>query len=198
MIASYCLRLGSRADITALTIAAPGREKPQKTSDAMGAQLNIHVEQVYEPTGEVRALVEELECELAANYPASQRHGLALGALFQPHIRFFIARLDGEAVGCGGVALFANWAELKRMYVRPHARGRSQGIAELILTRLATEATNAGLKLLRLETGTRQEAAIRFYQRCGFTRCEAFEPYSSMPAQAISTSVFMEKRTRMA
>ena len=162
-------------------------------SDTLSLQPDIRVEQVHGPADEVRALVDELECELAVNYPASQRHGLALAAIFQPHIRFFVARLDGEAVGCGGIALFADFAEIKRMYVRPHARGRGRGVADAIIARLTDEARDAGLNLLRLETGTQQLAAIRFYQRCGFTRCDAFEPYTLMPAQAISTSAFMER-----
>ena len=55
---------------------------------------------------------------------------VALDAIFQPHVRFFVARLDGEAVGCGGVALFEGFAEVKRMYVREAARGR--GVARVI------------------------------------------------------------------
>jgi hypothetical protein len=34
---------------------------------------------------------------------------------------------------------------------------------------------------------------MRFYSRCGFAPCAAFEPYASMPAAAIVTSVFLEK-----
>jgi len=172
-------------------------------AETMNARSNIEIERVQSPTDEVRALVEELERELAANYPADQRHGLALAAIFQPHVRFFIARLNGEALGCGGIALFADFAEVKRMYVRPHARGRGrgkggvgrvEGVANCIVAKLIDEAINAGLNILRLETGTEQLAAIRFYERSGFTRCAAFEPYASMPPKAISTSVFMEMR----
>jgi putative acetyltransferase len=117
---------------------------------------------------------------------------LSLDAIFQPHIRFFIARCEGRAVGCGGIALFNDFAEIKRMYVRPASRG--SGIAEHIIARLTDEAVDAGLALLRLETGTEQLAAIRFYKRCGFQPCAAFEPYSSMNPIAISTSLFFEKR----
>ena len=62
----------------------------------------ISIELAAAPTDEVRALVHELETILAAEYPPEQRHGLALDAIFQPHIKFFVARLDGVAVGCGG------------------------------------------------------------------------------------------------
>ncbi len=68
------------------------------------------------PTEELRQLVGELEAVLSAEYPPEQRHGLTLEAIFQPHIRFFVARLHGMAVGCDGVALLDGFAEVKRMY----------------------------------------------------------------------------------
>lgn len=151
----------------------------------------VDIEQVREPNAHVRELVAELDRELSQNYPAEQRHGLALEAIFQPHIRFFVASTNGAAVGCGGVALFADFAELKRMYVRREARGH--GVADAILARLMAEARDADRRILRLETGTEQVAALRFYARHGFRPCAAFEPYASMPAQAISTSVFLER-----
>src|SRR6185312_1500357 len=152
----------------------------------------VTIERALSATADVRALIAALDADLARHYTAEQRHGLALDAIFQPHVRFFIARRDGEALGCGGVALFADFAELKRMYVRETARG--QGVADAIVAQLTAEAAAAGLSLLRLETGTQQAAAMHFYQRCGFAPCAAFEPYSSMPPNAIATSVFMEKR----
>jgi putative acetyltransferase len=50
-------------------------------------------------TDDLRVLIAELDRTLAAEYPPDQRRGLSLDAIFQPHIRFFIARLDGDAVG---------------------------------------------------------------------------------------------------
>ena len=158
----------------------------------MTEPLSVLVERASEPTEDVRALVRALEHELAQHYTPEQRHGLALDAIFQPHIRFYVAMVEGKAVGCGGVGLFSDFAELKRMFVQSAARGR--GIADAILARLAAEAWDSDKTLLRLETGTRQAAAIRFYERNGFQRCEAFPPYSSMTAHAIATSVFLEKR----
>jgi putative acetyltransferase len=143
------------------------------------------------PTHEVRELVEELNTELGALYTPEQRHGLALDAIFQPHIRFFVARSDGRAVGCGGVALFTDFAEVKRMYVRPEVRG--QGVADAIMTQLIAETLAAGLSVLRLETGSESFAAIHFYQKCGFRDCAAFEPYASLPPCRITASVFLER-----
>ncbi len=152
----------------------------------------IVIERATIATEDVRALVGALDAELSVHYGPEQRHGLALDAIFQPHVRFFLARVDGAAVGCGGVALFSGFAEIKRLYVRDGSRG--QGVADAIVARLAAETLDAGLTLLRLETGTRQAATIRFYQRCGFKPCAAFEPYASMPPHAVATSIFLEKQ----
>ena len=152
----------------------------------------VRIEVAPAATEEVRSLVGELESILSAEYPPEQRHGLALDAIFEPHIRFFLARLCGVAVGCGGVAIFADFAEVKRMYVRDVAR--RQGVADAILARIEKEVRGAGLSLLRLETGERQVAAMQLYARAGFRRCAAFGAYALMAPHSIATSVFLEKR----
>ena len=153
---------------------------------------NIVVELVPEATDDVRILVGELEAILAAEYPPEQRHGLALDAIFKPNIKFFTARVRGAPAGCGGVALFGDFAEVKRMYVREAARGR--GVAQALLAGIEQVARDAGLTRLKLETGTNQLAALRFYRREGFQTCAAFGDYRAMPPSAIATSVFLEKR----
>jgi putative acetyltransferase len=151
----------------------------------------ILIEQVPVATDDVRALIGALDLTLAREYPPDQRHGLSLEAIFKPHIRFFLARRDGVAVGCGGVALFSDFAEVKRMYVRDAARG--QGVAQALLAHIEAEAYRAGLVTLQLETGDRQFAAIRLYTRAGFRLCAAFGAYAAMVPEAIETSVFFEK-----
>lgn len=156
--------------------------------------MNQHpvIEPVPAPTDEVRQLIAELNETLSAEYPPEQRHGLALDAIFQPHIRFFVARLNGEAVGCGGVALFDDFAEVKRMYVREAVRGR--GVAQALLHQLEAATRAAGISALRLETGDRQHAAMRLYERAGFRRCPAFGDYLAKPPQAIAASIFYERQ----
>jgi len=158
----------------------------------MNQNDDVRIDIALTATDEVRTLIGELETVLAAEYPPEQRHGLSIDAIFQPHVRFFLARWHGAAVGCGGAALFPDYAEVKRMYVRDSARG--QGVADAILERIETEVRGAGLSILRLETGDRQLAAMRLYARAGFRECPAFGDYASMTPQAIATSVFLEKR----
>jgi putative acetyltransferase len=154
--------------------------------------MSLTIEHVDGPTDDVKLLIGELDAELGAAYAPENRHGLSLARIFQPGVLFFVARLEDEPVGCGGVALCDGFAEVKRMYVRPHARGR--GVARAILSRLEDEARTRGQARLTLETGDAQHAAIRVYERAGFTRCTAFGPYASMSPHAIRTSVFFEKR----
>jgi putative acetyltransferase len=143
------------------------------------------------PHDAVRLLIAELEGILSAEYPRENRHGLPLEAIFQPHVRFFVAMLDDAPAGCGGVALLDGFAEVKRMYVRPAARGL--GVARAILARLEAETRAAGLSILRLETGDKQIDALRLYRRYGFTECPPFGDYAALPPHILATSIFLEK-----
>ena len=153
--------------------------------------MPVTLEQISAPTPDARLLIGELDEELSRDYPPEQQHGLTLDQVFQSHILFFVARLDGDPVGCGGVAFDDGWAELKRMYVRPAARGRD--VATTILRRLENEARARKIDRLVLETGDIRHAALRFYEREGFTRCSAFGAYAGMSPSSIERSVFFEK-----
>jgi len=153
--------------------------------------MNPTIERMQVATDEVRRLIDELDMALAGDYLPEQRHAVSLDQLFGGNVRFFVARVDGVAVGCGGVAFCDGFAEVKRMYTRPTAR--RMGVAAGVLRRLEAEARTAGYSILRLETGRYQAEAIAFYLREGFVRCDAFGDYASMDPHAIATSVFCEK-----
>jgi putative acetyltransferase len=154
--------------------------------------MPVSVAYVSSPTDDARALIGELDAELNADYPPAQRHGFSVDRVFQPDVLFFVARLDGEPAGCGAVALADGYGEVKRMYVRPQARGKN--VAQAVLERIEQEARTRKVDRLVLETGDIRHAAMRFYERAGFPRCGAFGPYLDMPAHAIERSVFYEKR----
>ena len=154
--------------------------------------MTLTITHVRSATDDVRVLIGELDAELNSAYTPDQCHGLSVDQVFRPNIAFVVAHLDGVAVGCGGVAVEDGFGELKRMYVRSKARGGV--IAREILARLEEEARGRGVTRLTLETGDAQRAAIRFYEREGFTRCAAFGAYAAMSPVAIERSVFFEKR----
>lgn len=139
---------------------------------------------------DVRALIAELDAHLNALYRPEDCHGLSLDQLRHPTVTLLVARVDGEAVGCGAIKRFAGehdgYAEIKRMYVRPDRRG--QGIAKAILTELERHALDDGFIVLRLETGIHQTEAMGLYERTGFTRSARFGDYEDT-----EVSVFYEK-----
>jgi putative acetyltransferase len=132
------------------------------------------------------ALISELEAVLDPLYPRTSRHGLSVEQLLAEQVLFYVLRAHGQPAGCGGLKLFAGYAEVKRMYVRPAFQG--QGCGRRMLAHLAGEASARGLYLLRLETGIHQRAAIRLYERFGFGRVGPFGAYQPDPL-----SVFFEK-----
>lgn len=149
------------------------------------------IERVAAATEEIRQLLAELDQALSGPYLPEQRHALSVDQLFEDNVRFFAARLDGVPVGCGGVAFYEGFAEVKRMFTRPTARRK--GVAAALLQRLEAEARAEGHSVLRLETGMYQDEAIGFYERAGFERCAAFGDYLDLSPQGIETSVFYEK-----
>lgn len=85
-----------------------------------------------------------------------------------PRGRFFLAAHDGVPVGCGGLRVHSDGrGELKRLYVRPGARGLRAGDA--LVTAILDAASGYGLGAVWLETGRGlMEPAIALYRRHGF------------------------------
>lgn len=83
---------------------------------------------------------------------------------------------DGTAVACGALRrLDGASAEIKRMYVVPERRG--SGVAASVLRALETAAVERGWHTVRLETGTEQPDAQRFYRREGYREIPLFGGY---------------------
>jgi GNAT superfamily N-acetyltransferase len=93
-----------------------------------------------------------------------------------PRSVFVVAWLDGEAVGCGALRpMDADTVEIKRMYVRPSARG--QGISRRILQSLETHAQAFAYRKIRLGTGDQQPEAIQLYATSGYDQVTCADPY---------------------
>jgi putative acetyltransferase len=126
------------------------------------------------------ALIGELDEHLGALYAVESRHGFSVEKLLRDGVRFFVARDGGRPAGCGGVLLVGReYAEVKRMYVRPAFRGRR--IGGLMLDHLVEHARQHGLTVIRLETGIHQREAIALYEARGFRKIPPFGPYRDDP-----------------
>jgi len=137
---------------------------------------------------EVRRLIEELDALQLSLYPAESNHLLDIETLAHPRMRFISASVDGKVLGCGGIWLHDDYAEVKRVYVSPAARGL--GLAKQIMARLEDEARAAGMTLARLETGIYQPEALGLYRALGYADRGPFGDYPTDDPM----SVFMEKR----
>jgi DNA-binding MarR family transcriptional regulator/predicted GNAT family acetyltransferase len=92
---------------------------------------------------------------------------------------FFVARLDGRAVGCGGLApLGAEEGEVKRVWTAPEARGL--GVARRIVAAIETTAREAGLKTLKLDTNRALTEAQALYRKLGYAEIARYNdnPYA--------------------
>jgi putative acetyltransferase len=137
---------------------------------------------------EVRALLRQSDAFLAALYPAESNHLVDVGALCAPSVRFLVARRGSHAIGCGALVLGPpGEAEIKRMFVVPRARGHR--IGRRILAALEATALAEGVRVVRLETGVRQPAALGLYRSSGYVERGPFGSYRPDPLSA-----FFEKR----
>ena len=133
-------------------------------------------------------LIGELEEHLVPFYPATSRHGYSVDKLIKQGVAFFVTRHDGVPAGCGGVQFYeTEYAELKRMFVRPQFRGL--GVAKLMLQHLENYTREHSIPVLRLETGIHQKEAIGLYEQWGFQYIPPFGEYVDDPL-----SRFFEKR----
>ncbi|NCH74925.1 GNAT family N-acetyltransferase [Cronobacter sakazakii] len=135
-----------------------------------------------------RALIAALDAYQSTLYPAESNHLVDLADIPEDEMIFMVIRHQGEAVGCGAVMLNADGSgEIKRVYI--DARHRGQRLGEKLMAALEAAARSRGCHTLQLETGIHQHAAVKLYERCGYTHTAPFAPYQPDPL-----SVFMRKR----
>ena len=137
---------------------------------------------------EVLAFLASADQRSASIYPGEERPGPSLSELLSADVRFFVARQDGDALGCGGYTLISEGAaEMKRLFVDPACRG--QGVGSALVERIESEAILEGVVDLFLETGIKSSEALNLYRRRGFKICPPFGYY-----ELDSFSIFMVKK----
>jgi putative acetyltransferase len=152
-------------------------------------QRRIEICREHPDSIEARSLIHQLDQDLLRRYPALRTtHGLHPADPADPDFTFLVARLDGQAAGCGALrGLEQNRGEVKRMFVVPEFRGL--GIARRILKALESRARELDYSAVRLETGNGQPEAIGLYKSSGYLEIPAYGQYVGNPV-----SVCLEKR----
>lgn len=118
-------------------------------------------------------------------------------AFYAPHNRIdklnlagvVIAYLEDKPVGCGAFRPYdETTAEIKRMFVFEHFRGRR--IAAIVLRELEHWAIEKGFSAAVLETGHKQPEAIALYKRCGYEVIPNYGQYSDALNSVCMKNVF--------
>jgi GNAT superfamily N-acetyltransferase len=124
-------------------------------------------------------LLAELETDLIRRYRGDDHPVVKPSPL--EVVSFLVAR-DGDRRPVGCVALRRRndgSFEIKRMYVRPEARGR--GLGDRLLAEVEARARRLGAARLKLETGTAQPEAMAVYERNGYHPIEPYGDYMDSP-----------------
>ena len=126
-----------------------------------------------------------------------ERHHTAfrgeLPGLVGPRGRLLLARIGDEPVGVGTLKpVDGATGEIKRMYVRPAARGR--GVGRALLERLVADARADGYVVVRLETLDFMKEAHTLYRSLGFIGTTVFEGSEAVAAGIDSHTHYLELR----
>lgn len=142
----------------------------------MTGWLDFRVDDLTNPA--TQALVRRHLAGMHENSPPESVHAFDLDKLRQPGVTFWTGWLDGEVVVMGALKkIDAENGEIKSMRVADTYLGRGAG--RVMLGHILSEARNAGLKWLWLETGSTPafDPALRLYERAGFKYCGPFGDY---------------------
>lgn len=136
---------------------------------------------------ETAELMRQSDAFSAALYPPGTRVLTDVASLSAENVRFFVARRDGKVLGCMALAgTGADKGELQRCFVMEEARGQGVGFALLQASEAA--AREQKMRVIQLETGNRNIAALRLYRGNGY---HDRGPFGSYPDNGVS--VFLEK-----
>lgn len=180
------------------------RHSQDFASSLLGSLSGKQRERMLAAMAEVERLMRASEVAIEVADPASVESRACIGAYFRelqerfdagfdpalttsadpeelvpPAGVFVIARLDGEAVGCGALKVQGRrLGEIKRMWVAPSARGL--GIAQKLLEALERQAVDMGLNTVRLDTNRALKEAQSMYLRNGYREIPAYNdnPYA--------------------
>jgi enamine deaminase RidA (YjgF/YER057c/UK114 family)/ribosomal protein S18 acetylase RimI-like enzyme len=142
-------------------------------ADAIIPTIDLRVVSPF--ASDVQNLISQLNEHNLAHYSADVCHLDPPETLAKENCTMLGAYDGGILCGIGAVKFFADYGEIKRMFVPKSYRG--QGISHQILNRLINLIKDRNLPYARLETGDKYKAALHLYEKKGFKPRKAFGDY---------------------
>lgn len=127
----------------------------------------------------------ELNRRFAGGFDVNLSRDPEAGTMVAPRGAFLVARDAAGPLGCVGLKGGKDYAEIKRLWVAPHGRGR--GLARALMAAVEQAARGLGITLLRLDTNSALPEAAALYRATGWIGIARFndDPYPDL---------FFEKR----
>jgi DNA-binding MarR family transcriptional regulator/GNAT superfamily N-acetyltransferase len=183
--------LDQRSDELAWSLLAPLNQAQRgRLVEAMGVVERLLTAGLVEVTVEdptsdaarfcLQSYFDDLDARFDTGFDPGRSLPLDAPDLTEPEGLLLVARLRGQAIGCGGLRKLRHPEppEVKRMWVAASARGL--GVGRRILSELEDHARRRGAGVLRLDTNKTLHEAIDLYRSSGFVEVDPFndEPYA--------------------
>jgi len=144
----------------------------------------ISIEQTDPRSDEARYCLGEYYRELSRRFKGGFDVSLSrdpeAADMTAPRGAFFVAMSDGLPLGCVALKGGSDYAEIKRLWVSPSARGL--GLGRRLMDAAEEAARSRSIKLLRLDTNSALSEAGQLYRSTGWTEIERFndDPYPDL------------------
>lgn len=137
--------------------------------------MNLHIRPIQPSDNQDLAIIiRNTLAEFKANKPGTVYFDPSTDHLYelfqQPQARYYVALLDNEILGGGGIypteGLPADTCELVKMYLLAKARGKNLG--KTLIEKCLAAAKEEGFKNVYLETMPELQQALKVYAKFGF------------------------------
>jgi putative acetyltransferase len=140
--------------------------------------MEITLQRTNAENADFRQLVKKLDSYLAVT--DGEEHDFYHQFNGLEDIKYVVlVEVEGRAVACGAIKHYDDRSvEVKRMFTEASVRGR--GVAGEVLKALEAWSRELGYERCVLETGWRQKAAVRLYQKSGYEIIPNYGQYIGM------------------
>ena len=137
--------------------------------------MNLFIRNIQPSDNPIIArIVKDTLAEFGADYPDTVYYDPTTDALYELFQKegaaYFVAELNGEIVGGGGIyptdGLADDTCELVKMYLLP--KGRGIGLGKTLIEKSLAFAKEAGYKKVYLESMPELKQALKVYAKFGF------------------------------